>query len=70
MKAIYMTYCKDGDKWVEYVPSRTRDEAQGFIRLLKSDDAKGAVMREYKVKKIMVSDGEYDIITSEYGLEE
>lgn len=66
MKPIYMTYRKFGDRWEEYAPSRTLAEARGFARMAKADDAGGT----YKVRKIMVSDGEYDIIASEYGLEE
>ena len=65
MKPIYMTYRKYGNSWEECVPSRTLAEARGFARMAKSDDAAGT----YKVKKIMVSEGEYDILCSEYGLE-
>lgn len=65
MKSIYMTYRKNGDGWEEYIPSRTLAEARGVARMAKADDATGT----YKVKKIMVSAGEYDILCSEYGLE-
>lgn len=62
MKAIYMTYC-NGE---EYIPSRTKAQAQGVARMLKSENPAA----ECKVKKIMVSSWEYDIIMSEFGLEE
>ena len=61
MKAIYMTY-SNGEA---YVPSLTKDQAQGVARMLKAENPSA----KCKVKKIMVSDGEYDIIVSEYGLE-
>ncbi len=63
MKPIYMTYRKSGSEWEEYIPSRTRSEAQGVIRMTAAEDREKVT---YKVKKIMVSDGDYDIIASEY----
>ena len=58
MKAIYMTYC-NGE---EYIPSRTKAQAQGVARMLKAENPAA----ECKVKKIMVADGDYDIIASEF----
>ena len=63
MKAIYMTYRKSGGEWEEYIPSRTLSEARGVVRMSKAEDREKA---NYKVKKIMVADGEFDIIASEF----
>lgn len=63
MKVIYMTYRKNGDKWEDYIPSRTLSEARGVVRMSKAEDREKA---NYKVKKIVVSDGDYDIIASEF----
>lgn len=63
MKPIYMTYRESGGRWEEYIPSRTLSEARGVVRMSTVEDREKV---KYKVKKIMVSEGDYDIIASEF----